>query len=200
MSENSELGLILVISGPSGVGKDTVWQAAEPCLPSFQRAITCTTRPRRPGEVEGVNYYFASHAEFDRMIAENELIEWALVHGKHRYGVPERSIFDRINNGQDVVCIIEVQGAMRIRRLFPSATLVFIKPPQGRENEVLVERIQGRSAVDAAELATRLQTASWELTQTNHYDYQIENDEIARASHELCELIEAEKRRRAGAL
>ncbi len=200
MSENRELGLILVISGPSGVGKDTVWHAAETCLPSFARAITCTTRPRRPGEIEGVSYYFVSDAEFDRMILDNELIEWAIVHKKHRYGVPERSIFNRINNGQDVVCIIEVQGAIRIRRLFPSATLVFIKPPQGRENEVLVERIQGRSPVAPTELANRLQTASWEMTQVQLYDYQIENDEIERAARELCKVIEAEKARRAEAV
>ena len=188
MSEKSELGLILVISGPSGVGKDTVWQAAQPCLPSFQRAITCTTRPRRPHEIEGVSYYFVSPSEFDRMIDADELIEYAKVHGNF-YGVPQRSVLHRINNGDDVVCVIDVQGALRIRRLFPAALLVFIKPPQGRENEVLEERIQGRSAVDALELATRLETASWELSQVQLYDYQIENDELERAARELCEIV-----------
>lgn len=195
MSNSSELGLILVISGPSGVGKDTVWQAAQPCLPSFSRAITCTTRERRPHETEGVSYYFVSQPEFKRMIADDELIEYAQVHGNF-YGVPQRSVLDRINNGQDVVCVIDVQGALRIRRLFPSALLVFIKPPEGRENEVLEKRIQGRSTVDASELAKRLETASWELTQVQLYDYQIENDEIDRASSELCDVINREKTRR----
>ena len=195
MSQKSELGLILVISGPSGVGKDTVWKAASECLSSFARAVTCTTRERRPHETEGRDYYFVPHAEFERMIAEDELIEYAQVHGNF-YGVPQKSVLNRINNGQDVVCVIDVQGALRIRRLFPNALLVFIKPPQGRENEVLEKRIQGRSAVGATELATRLETASWELSQTQHYDYQIENDEIERASSELCEVIKREKAQR----
>ncbi len=195
MNENSALGLILVISGPSGVGKDTVWQAAQDCLTSFKRAITCTTRPRRPHEIEGVSYFFVSQAEFERMIAEDELIEYAQVHGNF-YGVPQKSVLERINNGEDVVCVIDVQGALRIRRLFPNAILVFIKPPQGRENEVLKSRIQGRSAVEASELDARLETASWELTQVQLYDYQIENDEIERAANELCEVIEREKTRR----
>ncbi|PQV63347.1 guanylate kinase [Abditibacterium utsteinense] len=197
MSENSALGLILVISGPSGVGKDTVWKAASACLPSFERAVTCTTRERRPHEVKGRDYHFVSHAEFERMIREDELIEYAQVHGNF-YGVPQKSVLDRINNSDDVVCVIDVQGALRIRRLFPNALLVFIKPPQGRETAVLEERIQGRSAVDASELATRLETASWELSQTEHYDYQIENDEIERASSELCDVIRREKAQRLG--
>ncbi len=192
MNNQSALGLILEISGPSGVGKDTVWRAASPCLPSFERAVTCTTRERRPHEIEGRDYFFVPSAEFERMIQHDELIEYAQVHGNF-YGVPQKSVLNRINNGQDVVCVIDVQGALRIRRLFPTALLVFIKPPQGRETEVLEERIQGRSAVDATELATRLETASWELSQVKLYDYQIENDEIERASKELCEVIEREK-------
>lgn len=195
MSKLSALGLILVISGPSGVGKDTVWQTASACLPSFERAVTCTTRTRRPHEVEGVNYHFVSSDEFERMIREDELIEYAQVHGNF-YGVPQKSVLDRINNGDDVVCVIDVQGALRIRGLFPAAVLVFIKPPQGRENEVLEKRIQGRSAVEASELETRLKTASWELSQVQLYDYQIENDDLQRAANELCEVIEREKARR----
>ena len=195
MHSHNELGLVLVISGPSGVGKDTVWQAAKPCLSTFERAVTCSTRPRRQHEVEGVDYFFVSDAEFDRLIAEDELIEWAHVHD-FRYGVPERSVFERINNGDDVVCVIDVQGAMRIRRLFPTAVLVFIQPPMGHENEVLTERIQNRSAVDPSELATRLQTASWEMSQVQLYDYQIINDNVERAAQELCRVMEQEKARR----
>lgn len=196
MSTHSELGLVLVISGPSGVGKDTVWQTAKPCLPTFERAITCTTRKRRPHETEGVDYYFVSQDEFDRMIREDELVEHALVHGNF-YGVPVKSIFSRINVGKDVVCVIDVQGALTIRRLFPQALLVFIKPPEGRENEVLTHRIVGRSPVDDSELATRLETASRELAQMHLYDYHIVNDDLQHAADKLCELIELEKSRRA---
>lgn len=188
MSTQSELGLVLVISGPSGVGKDTVWQTAKPCLPSFERAITCTTRIRRPHETEGVDYYFVSHDEFERMIRDNELVEHAEVHGNF-YGVPVKSIFSRINVGKDVVCVIDVQGALAIRRLFPQALLVFIKPPEGRENEVLTHRITGRSPVGDSELATRLQTATRELSQMHFYDYQIVNDDLERAVDELERLV-----------
>ena len=199
MDSHSELGMVLVISGPSGVGKDTVWQAAHECLPTFERAVTCSTRARREHEREGVDYYFVSDAEFDRMIREDELIEWALVHS-NRYGVPERSVFERINNGLDVVCVIDVQGAMRIHRLFPTAVLVFIKPPIGHEAEVLTERIRGRSAVDPSELATRLQTASWEMSQVQLYDYQIVNEDVGRAARELCDVVQKAKAERALAL
>ena len=195
MISHNGLGLVLVISGPSGVGKDTVWQAASACLPTFKRAVTCSTRARREHEVEGVDYYFVSDAEFDRLIAEDELIEWAHVQIS-RYGVPERSVFERINNGQDVVCVINVEGAMRIRALFPTSVLVFIKPPAGHENEVLSERILGRSPVEPSELATRLRTASWELSQVQLYDYQITNDNVERAARELCEVVENEKAKR----
>jgi guanylate kinase len=196
MSEKSALGFILIISGPSGVGKDTVWKASEPCLPTFQRAITCTTREQRSGEVEGVNYYFVSKDEFERMIREDELLEYAQVHGNHFYGVPQKSVLNRINNGDDVVCVIDVQGALRIRSLFPAAVLIFIKPPEGREEEVLAERITGREAVAAEELSTRLKTASWELSQVQLYDYQIVNDDLQRCADELCAIVEKEKARR----
>ncbi len=187
--------MVLVISGPSGVGKDTVWQTAKACLPTFERALTCTTRARRPHEVEGVNYFFVSDEEFDRMIRENELVEWAEVHD-NRYGVPQSSIFSRINEGLDVVCVIDVQGAFHIRRLFPTALLVFITPPAGREKETLTERITGRTAVEPSELATRLETATWELSQMKLYDFQIINDDLERAARELCDVIEQEKAKR----
>ena len=187
--------MVLVISGPSGVGKDTVWKTAASCLPSFSRAITCTTRTRREHEVEGRDYYFVSQDEFERMIDEDELIEWARVHG-NCYGIPQKSVFERINAGLDVVCVIDVQGALRIRRIFPTATLVFIKPPQGRESEVLATRIQSRSEVDPSELQTRLQTATWEMSQVHLYDYEIVNDDLERAANELCEVIAREKERR----
>ena len=195
MDSSSDLGMVLVISGPSGVGKDTVWQCAQPCLSTFRRAVTCSTRARREHEIEGEDYYFVSDEEFDRMIREDELIEWAKVHD-NRYGVPNKSIFERINNGDDVVCVIDVQGAKRIHNIFPTSVLVFIKPPEGHENEVLTQRIQGRSAVDPSELATRLQTASWEMSQVQLYDYQIVNDDVQRASDELCNLVNAEKANR----
>ena len=199
MDSHNDLGLVMVISGPSGVGKDTVWQAAQECLPTFKRAITCSTRARREHESDGVDYYFVSNEEFDRMIREDELVEWAQVH-HNRYGVPNKEIFDRILNGKDVVCVIDVQGAQRIHRVFPGAVLVFIKPPEGQENEVLTQRILGRSAVDPSELATRLQTASWEMSQVQLYDYQIVNQDVEQAARDLCEVVNQEKAKRSQVL
>lgn len=199
MQSAGELGLVLVISGPSGVGKDTVWKCAQGCLSTFSRAVTCTTRPRREHEVEGRDYFFVARDEFERMIKQDELIEHAQVHGNF-YGVPQRSIFERINNGLDVVCVIDVQGALVIRRLFPNAVLVFIKPPQGQETEVLAERIQARQEVDPSELQTRLQTATWEMSQVHLYDFEVTNDDVERASSELCRLVNEEKVRRAQGL
>jgi guanylate kinase len=195
MSQSPAQGLVLVLSGPSGVGKDTVWQAAKACLPTFARAVTCTTRPRRSHEVAGVDYHFVSKAQFESLIARDELVEHAVVHG-NCYGVPQWAIWDRINAGQDVICVIDVQGALKVRSLFSGSLLVFIKPPPGRESQVLEERIQGRQTVAPEELATRLQTASWELTQKHLYDYEIVNDDGHRAADELCRVVLAEKARR----
>jgi guanylate kinase len=141
-----------------------------------------------------VHYHFVSVAAFDEMIATDELLEWALVHG-NRYGVPKSSVSARLESGGDVVCIIEVQGALNIRRQFPDSLLVFLKPPPGRETEVLKARIENRGAEDEAQIERRLQTASWEMTQTSSYDYEIINERVEDAARELCEIVEREKAR-----
>ena len=189
-------GLLLVLSGPSGVGKDTVWQEAARCLESFAKATTCTTRTPRGGETEGVDYFFVGDERFDAMIEHDKLLEWARVNG-NRYGVPVSSVSTRLENGQDVICIIEVQGALKIRAMFPDSLLVFLRPPIGRDLEVLEQRIKNRGAEDDSQIATRLQTASWELTQSAHYDYEIVNDEVEDTAQKLCDIIAREKTLRA---
>lgn len=194
-------GLLLVISGPSGVGKDTVWREAQPCLPSFARTITCTTRPQRPTEEEGVSYFFVTDEQFDELIEEDELLEWAQVHG-YRYGVPAALVLQRLEQGLDVVCVIDPHGAKRVRSLFmSSALLIFIKPPAGDEPnsaDVLKERIEARGASNQEEVALRLRTAAWEMTQSELYDHELINDDVQRVARELCEVVEREKARRAG--
>jgi guanylate kinase len=192
----AQRGLLLVLSGPAGVGKDTVWKTAAPCLPTFAKATTCTTRAQRPGEEHGIHYFFVSNEAFDSMIAAGELLEWAWVHG-NRYGVPVSSVMSRLQAGSDVICVIDVQGALKIREICPESLLVFLKPPVGRETEVLKQRIQKRGAEDDAQIAKRLETASWELTQTSLYDFEIVNDEVEHTAQQLCELVEDEKRKRA---
>lgn len=194
--DRAKLGMLLVLSGPAGVGKDTVWEYASKCLTSFQKALTCTTRKRREHEVEGIDYHFVSDGEFDAMIRNDQLLEWAEVHG-NRYGVPAASVLNRLNDGEDVICVIDVQGACRIRGLFPNALLVFLQPPNA-DPEVLKKRIEERGGATEAEILLRLKTAQWELTQTEVYDYLIVNEDIQRAADELCEIVEREKTERTG--
>jgi guanylate kinase len=193
-SDETQLGMLLVISGPAGVGKDTVWKTASACLESFEKAVTCTTRAKRDHEADGVHYHFISDDEFDAMIRNDQLLEWAEVHG-HRYGVPASSVLHRLNAGEDVVCVIDVQGACRIRGLFPNALLVFLKPPD--ENpQVLKDRIKARGGASEAEIALRLKTAKWELSQTEIYDYEITNVNVEESARQLCEVIAREKHKR----
>ena len=193
-TKEEQLGMLLVISGPAGVGKDTVWTKASECLASFQKALTCTTRARREHEVEGVHYHFVTDEEFDALIRNDELLEWAEVHG-NRYGVPAASVLNRLNAGEDVVCVIDVQGACRIRGLFPNALLVFLKPPD-ESPDVLKQRIEERGGASEAEISLRLKTAQWELTQTEIYDYEIVNADVAASAQQLCEVIGREKSKR----
>ena len=195
-NSTSPQGLLLVLSGPSGVGKDTVWRSAAPQMPNFKRAVTCTTRSRREGEVHGVNYYFLSDAEFDRLIADDQLLEWAHVHG-FRYGVPAGPVIDSLNKGQDVVCVIDVQGAQRVRSLFTNALLVFLTPPEDRAAEVLQERIMSRdSEIDRKELQNRLAVVQWEMEHIPLYDHTVVNDTVEHAAKELCEVVTQEKQKR----
>jgi guanylate kinase len=194
----SSLGMLLVLSGPSGVGKDTVWKATQEMLPSFCKAITCTTRARREGEEEGVHYLFVSDEEFDRLIAQNQLLEWAQVHG-NRYGVPAAPVLERITAGHDVVCVIDVQGAMAVRGRFPMCLLVFLRPPRsqetGSETDTLVQRLKGRSPVSEEELHRRLETATQELAQSQIYDHQIVNDDLEQTAMQLRDIVLREKKR-----
>ena len=188
------LGLLLVLSGPSGVGKDTVWQTAAPMLPSFTKAITCTTRAQRPGEEHGVDYFFVSDEEFDHMLRENQLLEHATVHG-NRYGVPQAPVFERITEGKDVVCVIDVQGAMKIRGVFPTCLLVFLRPPKGREEEVLKSRMKGRAPLSDEELSRRIETAYQELAQSQLYDYEIINEDLPQTATQLRDIVLREKKK-----
>jgi guanylate kinase len=191
---DAPLGMLLVLSGPSGVGKDTIWKATADMLPSFRKAVTCTTREQRPGEENGVHYYFVPHEEFDRLISDDQLLEWAEVHG-NRYGVPAGPVFERINSGEDVVCVIDVQGAMKMRGLFPTCLLVFLRPPKGREEEILTSRMKSRAPLTEDEMHRRMQTATWELAQSQLYDYEIVNDDINQTAEQLRDIVLREKQK-----
>lgn len=191
MTQRSSVPFIVVVSGPSGVGKTTLIDRLLDADPLTRRAITATTRPPRSGEVEGRDYFFVSRARFEAM-KSGELVEWAEVHGES-YGVP-RSYLDRERAaGHDVVLNIDIQGGDRVKGVFPDAVMVFILPPSF---DALEARLRGRGDVPDAEMAVRLANARTELAAAARYDYLVVNDDQGRAAAELAAIVVAERARR----
>ncbi|MGN8025802.1 guanylate kinase [Microbacterium sp. 22242] len=176
---------LLVLAGPTAVGKGTVAAHIRAHHPQIHLSVSATTRAPRPGEQDGVHYFFVDDAEFDRMIAEDELLEHATVHNKFRYGTPRRPIERALAEGRTVLLEIDLQGARQVRAADPSATLVFLLPPSWDE---LVQRLVGRGTEDAEERARRLRTAKVELASQGEFDYRVVNQDVATAAREVVEL------------
>lgn len=185
-------GMLVVISSPSGGGKTAVVQGLLRQDPStFVYSVTATTRPPRPGEREGVDYYFVSPEQFARMRDGGELVEWAEVHG-YWYGTPRSSIEGPLRRGKVVLMAIDVEGGQAVRRLYPDCSLlVFIKPPSMR---VLRERLMKRSTEGADEIAKRLQRVTMEMSAARTYDYVVVNRELERTVERVAKLIAAARR------
>lgn len=176
---------LLVLAGPTAVGKGTVAAHIREHNPEIHLSVSATTRPPRPGEIDGVHYYFVDDAEFDRLIAEDELLEHAVVHNRSRYGTPRAPIDAALAEGKTVLLEIDLQGARQVRRAEPSATLIFLLPPSWDE---LVHRLVGRGTEGAEERARRLRTAKVELAAQNEFDHLIVNEDVATAAREVVEL------------
>lgn len=176
---------LVVLAGPTAVGKGTVAAHIKEHHPEIHLSVSATTRKPRPGEVDGEHYFFVDEAEFDRMVAAGELLEYATVHNAHRYGTPRRPIEEALAAGRTVLLEIDLQGARQVREADPSATLVFLLPPSWDE---LVQRLVGRGTEDAAERARRLRTAKTELASQGEFDYRVVNDDVARAADEVARL------------
>ncbi len=191
MSESKPI--FLVISGPSGVGKDAVMTGLREALPGAQFITTVTTRPPRPGERDGVDYRFLSDEEYDRLIAEDGFLERASVYG-HRYGVPKGPVHEALRRGQDAVVRVDVQGAATIKRLMPEAVLVFLAPESDGELE---RRLRERATDNGADLRLRRETAAREMAQEGAFDYVVVNAEgrLEEAVARIIGIIEAEKQR-----
>ncbi|WP_417562540.1 guanylate kinase [Microbacterium sp.] len=176
---------LVVLAGPTAVGKGTVAAQIKAEHPAMLLSVSATTRPPRPGEVEGEHYFFVDDAAFDRMVADGELLEHATVHNRYRYGTPRRPIERALADGRTVLLEIDLQGARQVRRADPSATLVFLLPPTWDE---LVSRLVGRGTEDAEERARRLRTARAELAAQSEFDHFVVNDDVARAAAEVAAL------------
>ena len=178
----------MVLSGPSGAGKDAVLGELATVYPNARRCVTTTTRPRRDSEQDGLDYNFISASEFRKLAEEGAFLEYAEVHGR-LYGTPRRWVEENLSRGEDVVLKIDVQGGLNVKRARPDAVMVFLVPPSMEELE---KRLRSRNTDSDEDVTRRLLNARKELEQIPHYDYIIENSSLPSAAEELKAVIVAE--------
>ena len=180
-------GRLVVLAGPSGVGKSSVVRELRAMYPDLWFSVSATTREQRPGERDGVDYRFVTPARFDRMIADGELLEWASIHrGTHRSGTPRAPIEERLAAGLPALVEVDLQGARALRQTMPEAHLVFLCPPSW---EALVERLVGRGTESPEIVDRRLRTAKEELAAQDEFDAVVVNTDVKSAAAELLTLV-----------
>ncbi len=184
-------GILFIVSAPSGAGKTSLLRALLPQEENLVLSVSHTTRPPRPGEVDGVHYHFVSEETFLRMAAEGAFLEQAEVFGNH-YGTSEAAVREQLAAGHDVVLEIDWQGARQVRRVFPDAVSIFIAPPS---IEALRERLSGRGQDDPEVIERRMADARSELSHYPEYDYLVINDDFETALQELRCIVRAERLR-----
>ena len=177
---------LTVLAGPTAVGKGTVSADVRERYPEVWLSVSATTRRPRPGEVEGVHYHFVDDEAFDRLVADGDLLEWAVVHGRNRYGTPRGPVLERLAAGQPALLEIDLAGARQVRDAMPEARFVFLAPPSWDE---LVRRLVGRGTEDEEERERRLTTARVELAAEPEFDHTIVNDDVTRATDELVQVM-----------
>lgn len=187
MSTARTRGRLIVLVGPSAVGKSTVVAKVRDAIPDLFFSVSATTRDPRPGEVDGRDYHFVSREDFDKMIAGDELLEWADIHGGlQRSGTPAKPVLDALAEGHPVLVEVDLAGARAVRAAMQDAVLAFLAPPSW---EVLVERLTGRGTETDEVVARRLDTARSELAAQDEFDVVIINDDVDRACDELVSLL-----------
>lgn len=180
-------GRLIVLAGPSGVGKSSVVRLVRALLPELRFSVSVTTRDPRPGEVDGEDYHFVTTDEFDRMIENGELLEWASVHGGlHRSGTPAAAVEQALDLGKPVLLELDLAGARAVRASKPEATLVFMAPPTWDD---LVQRLTSRATEESAATERRLETAKVELAAQEEFDTVIVNTDVDHSCEELVSLL-----------
>lgn len=181
-------GLLVVISGPSGAGKGTIYRNVIERT-GMERSVSVTTRQPRPGEVDGVDYYFRTEEQYQQMIAAGEFLETAAVYNNF-YGTPKAPVFANLESGRDVLFEVDVHGARSIKKKYPEAICIFIMTPDFRTLET---RLKGRGTETPSSLQTRLSAAKHELKKYENFDYIVFNDDIEQATEQVLGIIYAEK-------
>jgi guanylate kinase len=179
---------LTVIAGPTAVGKGTVVRWIIENHPEIQLSVSATTRDPRPGEVNGKSYFFVSEVEFDRLVETNELLEYAVVHGTHRYGTPRKPVEQALAEGNEIILEIDLQGARQIRKSMPQANLIFIAPPNWEELE---RRLAQRGTESEEEIVRRLATAREEMAAVAEFDHIVINAEVAQCGQQVLDLMQA---------
>jgi guanylate kinase len=180
-----DTSLLTVLSGPTAVGKGTVVTELRRSYPDLWYSVSATTRPRRPGEVDGVHYHFYSPEQFDAAIEAGDMLEWAVVHGVHRYGTPRHAVLEQLAEGRPVLLELDLQGHRQVREALPGARHVFLAPPSREELE---RRLVGRGTETAEERRRRLQTADVEMAAVEEFDEIIVNTHVSDAAAALATL------------
>ncbi len=182
-------GLLIVISGPSGAGKGTVYNEVLIRRPEIQRSISVTTRAPRQGEVDGIHYYFKTVEQYQEMIAKGEFLETAAVYNNY-YGTPKAPVYEKLALGQDVMFEIDTLGAKQIKKIYPECISIFIIPPSF---EILEKRLRSRGTDSEQSILRRLSSAKSELEKYKQFDYIVFNDNLEQAIARVLSIIDAEK-------
>lgn len=183
-------GILIVVSAPSGCGKDTV---VSKVLDKMQGegflSVSMTTRAMRPGETDGIDYFYVSEKEFKKHIEDGDMLEYA-VYGENMYGTPIGPVRDMLDKGKNVFLIIEVEGGGNVKKIFPDAIKIFIAPPSMK---VLEERLRGRKTDSEEDISKRLKIAEKELKRACEYDFIVENDELEQAVNDVLSIVRAQQ-------
>ncbi len=185
-------GKIFVISAPSGTGKTTIQRLLLKAMPSLKSVITCTTRKPRNGEKNGVDYKFLTEKDFEEKIKNGEFLEYANVYGNF-YGTPKKEVIEKLSKGENVLLVIDTQGGMNVKRIFPDAVLIGILPPSIKEQE---KRLRKRGDVSEEEIRKRLEAAKNERkTLLKYYNYRVINKEIGKTVEKIRKIVEKHLKR-----